>query len=172
MSNISHAKGSEKDHALTVDIEDIEIFETESGSDSLLTGHYQAGNNRAEGLTIKEACAFYKVSESTIRGRLKRREISATKVKTPTGEQWRIFPEGSLTDHYQPINTLVTTPTPQPADNSIVELLKAKTERLEAAMMEIGSLKAQLVASQEKSRLLEDRSKRPWWRRFLDQFKS
>lgn len=82
------------------------------------------------------------------------------------------FPRGVINRPLPTINTLVTTPTPQPADNSIVELLKAKTERLEAAMMEIGSLKAQLLASQEKSKLLEDRSKRPWWRRFLDQFNS
>lgn len=172
MSLNRSSSDSPSDHVLAVDVEDIEIFESQSHSDSLLTGHYQASNSPLQGLTIKEACAFYKVSESTMRGRLKRGEVSATKVKTPTGEQWRIFPEGSLTGHYQSINSLVTTPTSPTPDNGLIALLDRKTERLEAAMLEIGSLQAQLQATREQMKLLEDRSKRPWWRRLWESLKS
>jgi hypothetical protein len=159
------------DHESAVEIEGIEIFESESQADTLVTGHYQPVNNPLVGLSIKEACAFYKTSESTIRGRLKRNELAATKVRTPSGEQWRIFPDGSLPGHYQPVNRLVTTPSAPSHDNALIDLLDRKTERLEAAMLEIGSLKAQLQASQEKTKLLEDRSKVSWWRRFLNYLK-
>lgn len=153
------------DHDLAVEIDDFEIFETENQPDSLLTSYYHPVNTPSPGLTIKEACAFLKVSNSTLRGRIKRGEISATKVKTPTGEQWRVFPGGLLTGDCHPVNNLVTTPSPTSQDNELLALLSAKTDRLEAAMMEIGSLRAQLQASQEKANQLEDRSRVPWWRR-------
>jgi|GEM_PF-931415 len=172
MRHRRHDDDARADHESAVEIEGIEIFGSESLSDDLVTGHYQPVNDPPSGLTIKEACQFYKVSESTIRGRLKRGEILATKAKTPTGEQWRIFPEGSLTGHYQPVNSLVTTPSPSYQDNELIALLDRKTERLEAAMLEIGSLKAQLQANFEKTKLLEDRSKMTWWRRFWQALKS
>jgi|EBPBiocorrection_1091918.scaffolds.fasta_scaffold106665_2 excisionase family DNA binding protein len=172
MSNMRLKADESSDHDSAVEIDGFEIFETESHSDNLLTSYYQAGNNPSQGLTIKEACAFLKVSDSTLRGRIKRGEISATKVKTTTGEQWRVFPGGLVTGSYQPVNTLVTTPATPSQDNELLALLSAKTERLEAAMMEIGSLRAQLQASQEKTQLLEDRSRVPWWRRFWEALKS
>ena len=69
------------------------------------------------------------------------------------------------------ICSLVTTPTNPTPDNELIALLDRKTERLEAAMLEIGSLQAQLQATREQMKLLEDRSKRPWWRRLWESLK-
>ncbi|MGI0135210.1 MAG: hypothetical protein ACREBW_09670, partial [Candidatus Micrarchaeaceae archaeon] len=79
---------------------------------------------------------------------------------------YRVFPDRVVTPLYQTSTTLVTAPqTGSPESVRLVDLLEKKTEKLEAAMMEIGSLKAQLLIREEALKCLEDRSLIPWWRR-------
>lgn len=152
-------------HAATVDVEGIELFGSGSQSDTPVQGYYQSSDSPLPGLSIKEACAFYKLSESTIRGRIKRGELPFTKVKGRFGEQYRVFPDRVVTPLYQTSTSLVTAHQSNQETSQLLELLEKKTEKLEAAMMEIGSLKAQLMTKEETIRLLEDRSRMPWWRR-------
>jgi excisionase family DNA binding protein len=153
-------------HIAAVDVEGIELFSSASQSDSPVQDYYQSNTSPLPGLSIKEACAFYKLSESTIRGRIKRGELPFTKIKGRFGEQYRVFPDRVVTPLYQASTSLVTTPQTGSQESArLFELLEKKTEKLEAAMMEIGSLKAQLRAKEETINLLEDRARVPWWRR-------
>ncbi len=47
-----------------------------------------------EGLTVKEAAAELGISEKTVRHRIKLHQLTARKIETPQGYQWRIYPDG------------------------------------------------------------------------------
>ncbi|MGH2637762.1 MAG: helix-turn-helix domain-containing protein, partial [Rhabdochlamydiaceae bacterium] len=87
------APNKDYQHAEAVDVEGIELFGSVSQSDTPVQECYQSSNSPSLGLSIKEACAFYKLSESTIRGRIKRGELPFTRVKSRFGEQYRVFPD-------------------------------------------------------------------------------
>lgn len=54
----------------------------------------QPGSTQDEALTLKEAVAFYKISEKTIRLHIAQGKIPARKEQGPKGLEWRIYPAG------------------------------------------------------------------------------
>ncbi len=58
---------------------------------------------QVEGLTVKEAAAELGISEKTVRHRIKLHQLTARKIETPQGYQWRVYPDGlPLERHVEP----------------------------------------------------------------------
>ena len=131
--------------------------------------------------TLTEAAEAYNVTERTIRRWIKEQVVSAWKVDGPRGPEWRIN-RGSTTDTNQvhPGSTVdleaVVLPeqnAPPPETTRLWELLKEKDTKIEALVMRTGYLQAQLEASQQTIKLLEDSQYKPgWWPRLKSWLKS
>ena len=156
-------------HGDVIDVENIEIFESGSQVSGSLPSLPNEATKLTNSLTIKEAARVLGISQNSVRAKLKSGTLSGCKVKGPTGEQWMV----ELTK----VTSKLTKPTKEvtkaiePAQNlevlRLLEIIEKQNARLEAASGQIGYLQAQLENSRETVKLLEDRSRMPWWRRLL-----
>ncbi|MBA4078270.1 MAG: hypothetical protein C0508_24800 [Cyanobacteria bacterium PR.023] len=161
-------------HGEVIDVENIEIFESGSQFSESLPSLPNEATKLTNSLTIKEAARVLGISQNSVRAKLKSGALSGCKVKGPTGEQWRVELTKVTSDLTKP--TKEVTKTIEPAQNvevlRLLEIIEKQNHRLEAASGQIGYLQAQLENSQDTIRLLEDRSRKPWWRRLWDSFKA
>ncbi len=162
-------------HAVMADVEGIELFEATRLVNNSPIPYQEPTNTLPAGLSIKDAARVLGISSNTVRARIKSGEISACKVKGPTGEQWRVFIGNPSGDYQQLTNTL-----PIASQNNInieisrlLDMIEKQSVKLEAASGQIGYLKSQLEerereleTSQEQIKLLTDsQHKKGWWAR-------
>lgn len=159
-------------HASTVEVDGIEIFSTPCDFGNLPGSYQQPTGSLQAGLSIKDAARVLGVSANTVRSRIKSGELPASKVKGPTGEQWRVFTSNLPTDCQQVTNALQASS--QNGSSSevqrLLDILEKQSVKLEVASGQIGYLQAQLQASQETVKLLEDKQRIAWWRRLRNWF--
>lgn len=155
-------------HAEVVEVEDIEIFESVSQLAESLPSLPDEATKPTRGLPIKEAARILGISTNSVRAKLKSGELSGCKVKGPTGEQWRV----ELTKVTSETTKLTNEPTktrelaPSGEVSRLLDIIERQASKLEAASGQIGYLQSQLENSRDQIKLLEDRRKSPWWRRF------
>lgn len=148
-----------------VDVEGIEIFETVSEISTLPTSYQETTKTVPEGLTIKQASKSLKVSPNTIRAQIKAGELAACKVKGKRGEEWRVFLGIAPGDIQQDTSKLPEgSQTTGPPADKLLELVERQSKELQAASCRIGYLESQLQERTREVKLLEDRSRVPWWR--------
>lgn len=170
MSEKASSKRDDNQHESAVDIEDIEIFEPANGIASAPVDYKHDTSTLPEGLTIKQASKVLKVSANTVRARIKAGELAACKVKGRRCEEWRVFPGIAPASIQQDTSTLPETLPNNIEMSRLLDIIEAQSTKLEAASGQIGYLQAQLQTSREQMKLLEDRSRVPWWRRFWSWF--
>lgn len=160
-------------HADVVEVEGIEFFESDSQFSGRLPSLPNEVTKLTRGLPIKEAARVLGISANSVRAKLKSGELSGCKVKGPTGEQWRVNLTKVTSEPTKLTNE--ATKTIEPASSAevlrLLEIIEKQASRLEAASGQIGYLHSQLENSRDQIKLLEDRSKRPWWGRLLDHLK-
>jgi len=110
---------------------------------------------------------------STIRAKLRTGELQGVKVPGKHGFEWRVFPE----ECQKPISTVADERQHTASQDSLIDTvndlnhkLQAANDKLQAAAFRNGYLESQLEASKETIKLLEDRSRVPWHRRFWGWF--
>ena len=156
-----------------VDMDGLEdVFEVQEHTDSQSDNRQSAESQQgSEGMTLKEACKHFGLASSTIRTKLRTGELNGVKVPGRHGYEWRILPAACR----QPANTADSQQS-HTADSqqhshitgTIIDLnsrLEAANEKLQAAAFRNGYLESQLEASRDTIKLLEDRSRVPWYRR-------
>lgn len=154
-------------HASVIDVEGIEIFSQGSSFGNLPATSKQVAGNLPAGLSIKDAARVLGVSVNTVRARIKSGELAAEKVKGPTNEQWRVFIGNLPASSHQVDSNLPThsQTSINPEIERLLDIIEKQSAKLEAASGQIGYLQAQLQASQEHVKLLEDSQRIPFWRR-------
>ncbi len=161
-------------HGEVIDVENIEILESGSQFSESLPSLPNEVTKLTNSLTIKEAARVLGISQNSVRAKLKSGALSGCKVKGPTGEQWRVELTKVTSELTKP--TKEVTKTIEPAQNvevlRLLEIIEKQNHRLEAASGQIGYLQAQLENSRDTIKLLEDKSRKPWWRRLWDSFKA
>lgn len=154
-----------------VDVEGIEIFETRNEISTFPVSYQENTRTIPEGLTIKQASKFLKVSPNTIRAQIKAGELAACKIKGKRCEEWRVFPGIAPGDFQQDTSTLPEGfQTTRPSTDKLLELVERQSKELQAASCRIGYLESQLQERTKEVKLLEDRSRVPWYRRFWGWF--
>jgi hypothetical protein len=153
-------------HADVVEVEGIELFEPQSQFSESLPSLPNEVTKPTRGLPIKEAARVLGISANSVRAKLKSGELSGCKVKGPTGEQWRVE-LAKVTS--EPTKTIELAPSAEIL--RLLDIIEKQNSRLEAASGQLGYLQAQLENSRETVKLLEDRTKCPWWRRLWESLK-
>lgn len=160
-------------HADVVEVEGIELFEPQSQFSESLPSLPNEATKPTRGLPIKEAARVLGISANSVRAKLKSGELSGCKVKGPTGEQWRVELTKVTGEPTKLTNEAAKTIELAPSAEvlRLLDIIEKQNSRLEAASGQLGYLQAQLENSREAVKLLEDRSKRPWWRRLWESLK-
>lgn len=158
-------------HADVVEVEGIELFESQSQFSESLPNE---ATKPTRGLPIKDAARVLGISANSVRAKLKSGELSGCKVKGPTGEQWRVELTKVTSEPTKLTNEVTKTIELAPSAEvlRLLDIIEKQNNRLEAASGQIGYLQAQLENSRETVKLLEDRSKSPWWRRMWESLTS
>jgi excisionase family DNA binding protein len=109
-------------------------------------------------LTIGEAAERLRVSEQTIRRRIRSGELQATQVNSPGGFQWMVdLPDSPTVDN------------PSPDNQSLRELVDELRARVAAQDTELESRRREVqelhvLLQQVQAALPDPRNNRPWWR--------
>ena len=150
-------------------------------------GHPDGTPDHLDGaLTLEQAAAYFRVSERTLRRRIKSGTVTAYKVPTAQGYEWRVVAG-------QPDGTPVQVDTPSIRQDVRVDSTPASPELLKALDLvdrlqqdnqqlagQVGFLQAKLQSAEEQIRLLsapQDEpepaaepgpvQRAPWWKRLL-----
>ncbi len=128
----------------------------------------QQGIWQGAGMSLKAACLHYRLAPSTLRAKIKRGEIPATKIDGSNGPEWRIFANGrGISSHNehgrtqgakQSENTPLNDTQHEQAQyvNRLLALVDKQSLKLEVASGQIGYLSAQLESYQKQGLMLPD----------------
>jgi excisionase family DNA binding protein len=137
-----------------------------------------------EWLSIKQACEYLGISESTMRRRIKDKKVIAEKVSNENGQQWFVLSQSLL--GYKAAEQGQTLPTLQELESiqkglllathkAIQEELAANKEELLAAFsVEFSQLSEQLGQLLKENEQLKEEvqslreKKRPFWQRLFN----
>jgi len=155
-------------HIDVVEVEDIELFVAQSQLSESLPSLPNKATQLTRGLPIKEAARILGISANSVRAKLKSGELSGCKVKGSTGEQWLVELTKVTSEPTKLTNQATQTIEPVATGeiSRLLDIIERQASKLEAASGQIGYLQSQLENSRDQVKLLEDRSKSPWWLRF------
>jgi excisionase family DNA binding protein len=158
------ANPAKKSKVSNADISGLETLFEPSQNVSTVQGNIE----NTDDWTVEEAADYLGLSAKTIRRRLRDGSLQGHKIWGTNGPCWRVSAlEGKVHGTVDDVS-LRGSPSDPSTDGQmsiVLGLMETQSSKLEAALVEIGSLRAQLDEKERTLRLIEDKRQQVWWRR-------